>query len=91
MGLGTSLRLSLSLGYGGGPLPGNMCFTTDMTPSISAEVYEEKDDFRKILAGHAFVNQVSMSQPEGVIATEYHSKKLKAIDIMAGNAEALHG
>jgi hypothetical protein len=32
-----------------------------------------------------------MSKPKGVIATEYHPKKLEAIDIMADNAKALHG
>jgi hypothetical protein len=32
-----------------------------MTPSINTEVSEEKDDFSKIFAGHAFVDQISMS------------------------------
>ena len=89
--LGTSLRLSLSLGNGGGPLPGYVCFTGNMTPSINTEVSEEEDDLSKIFAGHAFVNQISMSKPEGVIGPENRSKKPEAIDITADNAEALHG
>ena len=91
MRLCTSPHLGLSLGNGGGPLSGNVCFTGDVTPRITTEVSEEEEDFSKISAGHAFVNQISMSKPEGVIATVYHSKKPEAIDIMADNAETLHG
>ena len=71
-------------------MPGCLRVTRNMTPSISTEVNEEYDDFNKILAGHAFVNQISISKPEGVVATEYDRKKAKAIDILADSAETLH-